>query len=51
MNRFQAQSHLLGPGNIEGAFLVRHSEKDNVGFVLSGKMEEAQTQIWGQWLK
>lgn len=55
MNRFQAQSHLLGPGNVEGAFLVRHSEKDNVGFVLSGKTdgltEEAQTQIWGQWLK
>ncbi|XP_073327162.1 protein-tyrosine kinase 6b [Pagrus major] len=35
MNRFQAQSHLLGPGNDEGAFLIRHSEKDNVGYVLS----------------
>lgn len=37
MNRFQAQSHLLGPGNDENAFLVRRSEKDNVGYVLSGK--------------
>ncbi|KAM3617397.1 uncharacterized protein V6R79_005551 [Siganus canaliculatus] len=35
MNRFQAQSHLLGPGNEEGAFLIRHSEKDAVGYVLS----------------
>uniref|UniRef100_A0A3Q3WWU5 Tyrosine-protein kinase n=1 Tax=Mola mola TaxID=94237 RepID=A0A3Q3WWU5_MOLML len=37
MNRFQAQSHLLGPGNDENAFLVRRSEKDDVGYVLSGK--------------
>lgn len=37
MNRFEAQSHLLGPGNDEGAFLIRQSEKDNVGYVLSGK--------------
>ncbi|XP_051280271.1 protein-tyrosine kinase 6b [Dicentrarchus labrax] len=35
MNRFEAQSHLLGPGNDRGAFLIRHSEKDNVGYVLS----------------
>ncbi|XP_069383747.1 protein-tyrosine kinase 6-like isoform X2 [Paralichthys olivaceus] len=35
MNRFEAQSHLLGPGNEDGSFLVRHSEKDNVGYVLS----------------
>lgn len=47
MSRFEAQSYLLGPGNDNGAFLIRHSEKDNVGYVLSGKtrmrgvMEEA----------
>ncbi|XP_044066128.1 protein-tyrosine kinase 6b [Siniperca chuatsi] len=35
MNRFEAQSHLLGPGNDQGSFLIRHSEKDNVGYVLS----------------
>ncbi|XP_029362939.1 protein-tyrosine kinase 6b [Echeneis naucrates] len=35
MNRFQAQSHLLAPGNQEGSFLIRQSEKDNVGYVLS----------------
>ncbi|XP_056239773.1 protein-tyrosine kinase 6b [Seriola aureovittata] len=35
MNRFEAQSHLLAPGNEEGAFLIRRSEKDNVGYVLS----------------
>ncbi|XP_040917266.1 protein-tyrosine kinase 6b [Toxotes jaculatrix] len=35
MNRFEAQGHLMGPGNDEGAFLIRHSEKDNVGYVLS----------------
>lgn len=35
MNRFEAQSHLLGPGNDQGAFLIRQSEKDNVGYVLS----------------
>ncbi|XP_038577649.1 protein-tyrosine kinase 6b isoform X3 [Micropterus salmoides] len=35
MSRFEAQSYLLGPGNDNGAFLIRHSEKDNVGYVLS----------------
>ncbi|XP_068197841.1 protein-tyrosine kinase 6b [Antennarius striatus] len=40
MNRFQAQSHLLGPGNDDRAFLVRHSEKDNVGYVLSVRSSE-----------
>ncbi|AWP10011.1 putative protein-tyrosine kinase 6 [Scophthalmus maximus] len=35
MNRFEARSHLLGSGNEEGSFLIRHSEKDNVGYVLS----------------
>ncbi|XP_056129566.1 protein-tyrosine kinase 6b [Lampris incognitus] len=37
MNRCEAQSHLLGPSNKEGAFLVRLSEKDNIGYVLSVK--------------
>ncbi|CAF88761.1 unnamed protein product, partial [Tetraodon nigroviridis] len=35
LNRLQAQSHLLAPENSEGAFLIRVSEKDNVGYVLS----------------
>ncbi|KAM8829716.1 protein-tyrosine kinase 6-like [Synchiropus picturatus] len=35
MNRFDAQSHLLGNGNEDGAFLVRRSDKDNIGYVLS----------------
>ncbi|KAM4610211.1 protein-tyrosine kinase 6b [Polymixia lowei] len=37
MNRFESQSHLLGSENDEGAFLIRLSEKDNVGYVLSVK--------------
>ncbi|XP_026188787.1 protein-tyrosine kinase 6-like isoform X2 [Mastacembelus armatus] len=37
MNRFEAQRHLLGPENKDGAFLLRQSEKDNVGYVLSVK--------------
>ncbi|XP_078144297.1 protein-tyrosine kinase 6-like [Centroberyx gerrardi] len=39
MNRFEAQSHLLGPDNAEGAFLIRLSEKDGVGYVLSVKSD------------
>uniref|UniRef100_A0A667YRR0 Tyrosine-protein kinase n=1 Tax=Myripristis murdjan TaxID=586833 RepID=A0A667YRR0_9TELE len=39
MNRFEAQSHLLRPENKEGAFLIRISEKDNVGYVLSVKSD------------
>ncbi|XP_041655762.1 protein-tyrosine kinase 6b [Cheilinus undulatus] len=35
MNRFEAQSHLMAPGNDEGAFLIRNSEKENIGYVLS----------------
>ncbi|KAK9515245.1 hypothetical protein VZT92_025906 [Zoarces viviparus] len=35
MNRFEAQGHLLGSGNAHGAFLIRQSEKDDVGHVLS----------------
>ncbi|XP_010783250.1 protein-tyrosine kinase 6-like [Notothenia coriiceps] len=37
MNRIEAQSHLMGTGNDSGAFLIRHSEKDHVGYVLSVK--------------
>ncbi|KAM8864466.1 protein-tyrosine kinase 6-like [Spinachia spinachia] len=35
MNRFECQGHLLGIENDHGAFLIRQSEKDNVGYVLS----------------
>ncbi|KAE8292656.1 Protein-tyrosine kinase 6 [Larimichthys crocea] len=35
MNRFEAQSHLLAPGNDHAAFLIRQSEKDDIGYVLS----------------
>ncbi|KAI4824629.1 hypothetical protein KUCAC02_013127 [Chaenocephalus aceratus] len=38
MNRIEAQSHLMGTGNDLGAFLIRHSEKDHVGYVLSVKV-------------
>ncbi|KAJ4934013.1 hypothetical protein JOQ06_006821 [Pogonophryne albipinna] len=38
MNRIEAQSHLMGTGNDSGAFLIRHSEKDHVGYVLSVKV-------------
>jgi len=50
MNRFEAQGHLLAPGNDQRAFLIRESEKDDVGYVLSGKirrrgvMDEAQKE-------
>uniref|UniRef100_A0A3P9DNM1 Tyrosine-protein kinase n=1 Tax=Maylandia zebra TaxID=106582 RepID=A0A3P9DNM1_9CICH len=37
LSRFEAQNHLMAPGNEEGAFLVRQSEKDDIGYVLSGK--------------
>ena len=36
LNRIEASGHLIGPENGEGAFLVRMSEKDDVGYVLSG---------------
>lgn len=45
MNRFQAQSHLLAVGNQEGAFLVRRSDKDGVGLVLSGKAHTHGQQV------
>ncbi|XP_034550692.1 protein-tyrosine kinase 6b [Notolabrus celidotus] len=35
MNRFEAQSNLMAPGNDEGAFLIRNSEKENIGYVIS----------------
>ncbi|XP_039878753.1 protein-tyrosine kinase 6b isoform X1 [Simochromis diagramma] len=35
LSRFEAQNHLMAPGNEEGAFLVRQSEKDDIGYVLS----------------
>ncbi|XP_056629283.1 protein-tyrosine kinase 6 [Triplophysa dalaica] len=35
LNRFETQNLLLAPGNGIGAFLVRHSEKDKIGCVLS----------------
>uniref|UniRef100_A0A3B3DM12 Tyrosine-protein kinase n=1 Tax=Oryzias melastigma TaxID=30732 RepID=A0A3B3DM12_ORYME len=37
MSRYQAQSHLGSPENEEGAFLIRRSEKDHIGYVLSVK--------------
>ncbi|XP_031422306.1 protein-tyrosine kinase 6-like [Clupea harengus] len=40
LNRFEAQNLLLTSGNPEGAFLVRHSEKDEVGHVLSVKVDD-----------
>ncbi|XP_682778.7 protein-tyrosine kinase 6 [Danio rerio] len=35
LNRFETEILLLAPENDVGAFLVRHSEKDNIGYVLS----------------
>ncbi|KAF7642852.1 hypothetical protein LDENG_00249710 [Lucifuga dentata] len=56
MNRFEAQTHLLRPENKEGAFLIRHSETANVGYVLSVKsssrvkhfkiMQKDDCQFW-----
>ena len=40
MDRFEAMNHLLSPENAKGAFLIRLSEKDSVGHVLSGKERE-----------
>ncbi|RVE71147.1 hypothetical protein OJAV_G00071430 [Oryzias javanicus] len=37
MSRYEAQSHLGGPENEEGAFLIRRSEKNHIGYVLSVK--------------
>ncbi|XP_072304855.1 protein-tyrosine kinase 6b [Eucyclogobius newberryi] len=35
MNRFEAQGHLMGPDNETGAFMIRQSDKESVGYVLS----------------
>lgn len=35
MNRFEAQENLMSPDNENGAFLIRESDRDSVGFVLS----------------
>ncbi|XP_015249058.1 PREDICTED: tyrosine-protein kinase HCK [Cyprinodon variegatus] len=37
MSRFEAQNHLMDPTNNEASFLVRQSERDKVGYVLSVK--------------
>lgn len=52
MSRFEAQSHLQGPGNEDGDFLIRLSEKDDVGYVLSGetwdrKWENVTREVFG----
>ncbi|KAL4604757.1 protein-tyrosine kinase 6-like [Arapaima gigas] len=38
MNRFEAQKHLMAAENTDGAFLVRLSENNSVGYVLSTKV-------------
>lgn len=35
MNRFEAQENLMSPENENGAFLIRESDRDSVGYVLS----------------
>ncbi|XP_046895253.1 protein-tyrosine kinase 6-like isoform X1 [Hypomesus transpacificus] len=40
MDRFEAMNHLLSPENAKGAFLIRLSEKDSVGHVLSVKSDK-----------
>uniref|UniRef100_A0A8C6S7I9 Tyrosine-protein kinase n=1 Tax=Neogobius melanostomus TaxID=47308 RepID=A0A8C6S7I9_9GOBI len=37
MNRFEAQENLMSPDNDNGAFLIRESDRDTVGYVLSVK--------------
>ncbi|XP_076840701.1 protein-tyrosine kinase 6b [Brachyhypopomus gauderio] len=39
MNRFESLSHLMSADNGDGAFLVRLSENDNVGHVLSVRVK------------
>lgn len=53
MDRLQAQKHLMSPDNQNGAFLVRLSVKDGVGYVLSVKSEDrvkhfkvVQSECW-----
>lgn len=40
MSRFEAQNHLMEPTNKEASFLVRQSERDSVGYVLSVKSND-----------
>lgn len=40
LNRFEAQSHLQGAANQQGAFLIRYSGNNNVGYVLSVKSSD-----------
>ncbi|KAK7884513.1 hypothetical protein WMY93_027636 [Mugilogobius chulae] len=35
MNRFEAQGHLMSPENDVGSFMIRQSDRDSVGYVLS----------------
>ncbi|XP_051950731.1 protein-tyrosine kinase 6 [Xyrauchen texanus] len=44
LNRFETQNLLLGPGNGIGAFLLRRSEKDNVGCVLSVVISDTEVK-------
>ncbi|KAK2898532.1 hypothetical protein QQF64_032233 [Cirrhinus molitorella] len=44
LNRFETQKLLLAPENGVGAFLVRHSEKDNIGCVLSVVISDKEVQ-------
>ncbi|XP_056588200.1 protein-tyrosine kinase 6b [Triplophysa dalaica] len=37
MSRVEASNHLMSPGNHDGSFLVRISETDNIGHVISVK--------------
>ncbi|KAM9343989.1 protein-tyrosine kinase 6b [Pholidichthys leucotaenia] len=37
MNRIEAQGHLMAPGNENGSFIIRQSEKDDIGLVISVK--------------
>ncbi|XP_043972553.1 protein-tyrosine kinase 6b [Gambusia affinis] len=41
MSRFEAQNILMEPTNEEASFLVRRSERDNIGYVLSVKSNNA----------
>ncbi|XP_028292497.1 protein-tyrosine kinase 6-like [Gouania willdenowi] len=40
MSRFEAQDLLMLPENLDGAFLIRESEKENIGCVLSVRSGE-----------
>ncbi|KAG1933012.1 protein-tyrosine kinase 6 [Pimephales promelas] len=44
LNRFETQNLLMAPGNGVGAFLVRHSEKDHIGCVLSVLISEKEVK-------